>query len=48
MKKVKLKAKPADLSDIFVSLPDIISGQEFKDMVRGGWEPKKKRKIRKF
>ena len=30
--------KEADLSDIFGSLPRKMSGQEFKDMVRKGWE----------
>jgi len=42
MKKVKLKLKPADLREIFGYLPRKMSGQEFKDMVREGWEPKKK------
>jgi len=29
--------KKADLTDIFGSLPRTMSGQEFKDMVRKGW-----------
>ena len=30
--------KEADLSDVFGSLKRKMSGQEFKDMVRKGWE----------
>ncbi len=37
-KNNNLKPQAADLTDIFGSLKRKMSGQEFKDMVREGWD----------